>query len=227
MDVPVQFSQLFWWYLPLAGTQVLSWLARPSVTAGVARAGLAELSLAAWPVAWATVGVLANGTRMVQQLTIGQVRDGHSYRAIRRFSLWVGVAFSALLSLIAFTPLSGAYLARVIGLPADLVEVSKPVLALAALFPLLVAAQNWMQGLLVMTGRTGWVNLGAFAGGTATVGLVFAGALRWHLPGAPLAAGASVLGLLVEMACLWYFTAPVRKRFELDLESLGQRLLGR
>ncbi len=226
-EVPLQFSRLFWWYLPLAGTQVLSWLARPSITAGIARAGVAELSLAAWPVAWSTVSVLANGTRMVQQLTIGQVRDGRSHRVIRRFSLWMGVAFTALLSLVAFTPLSGAYLERVVGLSADLVEVSKPVLALAAVFPVLVAAQNWMQGLLVMSGRTGWVNLGALAGGATTVSAVFAGALLWQLPGAPLAAGASVLGMLVELACLWYFTAPVRKRFDLDLESLGARLLGR
>lgn len=226
-EVPDQFGRLFWWYLPLAGTQLLAWLARPSVTAGVARAGEAEISLAAWPVAWATVSVVANGTRMIQQLTIGMVRDRESFRVIRRFMIWIGIAFSLLLSLIAFTPLSDAYLAYVMGLPADLIAISKPVLAIAAFYPLQVSALNWMQGLLVAAGRTGWVNLCALAGGAATVGLVFAGALIWQLPGAPLAAGASAIGLLVELGCLWYFSSPVRQRLLLDLESLGKKLTAR
>lgn len=225
-EVPVKFGRLFWWYLPLAGTQVLVWLARPLITSGIARAGLAALSLAAWPTAWSTVSVLANGTRAIQQLTISQVRDNQSFVAIRRFSLWTGLAFSAALGVLAFTPLADVYL-ELMFRSDDLVQVSKPVLALAAIFPLQVTVQNWMQGLLVMSGRTGRVNLGAFAGGVATVGTVFAGALVWDLPGTALAAAASVAGLLVELACLWYFSAPVRHRFELDLESLGQHLIRR
>lgn len=203
--VPEGLASLFWWYLPLAGTQVLVWLARPMMTAGIARAGLAELSLAAWPVAWATVGVLSNGTRMVQQLTISLVRDGESDRAIRRFVLQVGLLFTGLLTALAFTPLAPVYLEQAIGLPAELMIVSRPVLMIAAAYPMLVAIQNWLQGLLVKSGRTGRINLAAFMGGVTAVGLVFAGALVWGMPGAPLAAAAAMIGICVEIVALWRF----------------------
>lgn len=163
--------------------------------------------------AWSTVGLLSNGTRMVQQVTISLVRDPQSHRLIQRFTWGVGLAFSGLLGLLAFTPLAPLYLEKAIGLQGDLAVITRPVLMIAAVFPLLVALQNWMQGLLVQTGRTGRVNVAAFVGGTTNLALVFAGALFWHLPGAPLAAAGAVLGTLAEIGCLWAFSAGTRRRY--------------
>lgn len=219
--VPAEFAGLFWWYLPLAGTQVLVWLARPLLTGGIARAGLAALSLAAWPAVWSTVSMVANGTRMVQQMTISLVRDPDSARRLRRFTWGVGVAFSLALALLAFTPLATLYLEDILALPADVAAVALPVLALAAIYPLQVALQNWMQGLLVQSGRTGLVNAAAFAGGSAAVLLVYTGALLWQLPGAALAAAASILGLSLELGLLWNFSRPARQRFEPARERAG------
>jgi progressive ankylosis protein len=207
-SIPTKFRGLFQWYLPLVGTQVLVVVISPMLTAGISRAGLAAVSLAAWPVAWSTVKILSNGTRMVQQLTITLVRDEQSRRMMRNFSLGIGCAFSGLLALLAFSPLAPLYLERVIGLRGDLVAITRPVLMLAAVYPLQVAMQNWMQGLLVRTGRTGSVNLAATVGGCTTMGLMFAGALLWQLPGAPLAAAASLVGNGVEILCLWRFSEP-------------------
>ncbi|MFO7173176.1 MAG: hypothetical protein DIU70_009470 [Bacillota bacterium] len=212
-QVPDRLGPLFWWYLPLAGTQVLVWVSRPLLTGGIARADLAAASLTAWPAVWTTVSLLANGTRMVQQMTISLVRDRESDRMLRRFSVGVGLSFSLLLGLLGFTPLGDGYLARVLALPAEAARVARPVLNLAALYPLEVALQNWLQGLLVQTGRTGRVNLAALVGGGATLALVYAGAWLTHIPGAPLAGAATVLGMAVELGALWAFSRPARARF--------------
>lgn len=212
-SVPTALTQLFWWYLPLAGTQVVFWIVRPLLTGGIARAGEAALSLAAWPVAWSTVNMVAIGTRMVQQLTISMVKDPDSFRKVRNFGLMVGLGFTALMGLIGLTPLARGYLGGVVGLSPDLVAISIPVLALGAFLPLQVALQSWMQALLVKSGRTGLINLGALIAGSITIGLTYAGALLFHLPGAALAAGASVIGHGVELGFLWLVTAPARGRY--------------
>lgn len=212
-EIPEEFSPLFRWYLPLVGTQFLVVAVPPLLTAGIARAGLPALSLAAWPLAWSTVRLLGNGTRMMQQITISMSRDSESYRRIRNFAVGVGLAFSALLAAVAFTPLAPFYLVKVIGLRGELVEVTRPVLMIATLLPLQISLQNWFQGLLVRRGRTVQVNAAAFVGGAVTLTGLFAGALLWGLPGAPLAAGASIFGQAVELLVLFGFTAGVRREF--------------
>lgn len=211
--VPTGLTQLFWWYLPLAGTQVVFWIVRPLLTGGIARAEEAALSLAAWPVAWSTVNMIAIGTRMIQQLTLSVVKDAESFRRVRNFGLMVGLTFTAIMGLIGFTPLSGLYLRGIVGLSPDLAAISVPVLALGAFLPLQVALQNWMQALLVKSGRTGLINLGALIAGSVTLSLTYAGALLTALPGAALAAGASIVGHGVELGFLWLVTRPARERY--------------
>lgn len=212
--VPSRLLPLLWWYLPLALTQLLVWLVRPATTAGIARAHLATLALAAWPVAWSVSNLLGNGTRMIQQLTISLVKDAASARLLRRFTWLVGFAFSVALALIAFTPLADFFLRTALGLPPELVGISRPVLAITAFYPVEVALFNWLQGLMVQTGRTGLVNAAAFVGGVVTVALIFAGALLTQWPGTLLAAVASMIGMALEAACLW-----------LILRQAGQRWL--
>jgi len=212
-EIPDRLGPLFWWYLPLAGTQVLVWVSRPLLTGGIARANLAAASLTAWPAVWTTVSLLTNGTRMVQQMTISLARDQTSDLMLRRFAVGVGLAFSLLLGTLGFSPLGWIYLTEVLALPPDVAEVARPVLILTVLFPLQVALQNWLQGLLVQTGRTGRVNLAALVGGGTTVALVYAGAFLTSIPGAALAAGATVLGMMAELGALWVFTHPARTRF--------------
>lgn len=212
-ELPEEFIPLFRWYLPLVGTQLLVVTVPPLLTAGIARAALPTLSLAAWPLAWSTVRLLGNGTRMMQQITISLSRDPESYRRIRNFAVGVGLAFSALLAAVAFSPLAPFYLVKVIGLRGELVEVTRPVLMIATLLPLQISLQNWFQGLLVRRGRTVQVNAAAFVGGAVTLTALFTGALLWGLPGAPLAAGASIFGQAVELLVLFGFTGGVRQEF--------------
>lgn len=215
--IPTGLTQMFWWYLPLAGTQVVFWIVRPLLTGGIARAEEATLSLAAWPVAWSTVNMIAIGTRMIQQLTLSIVKDAESFRRVRNFGLMVGLTFTGIMGLVAATPLSGLYLRGIVGLTPDLVAISVPVLALGAFLPLQVAFQNWMQALLVKSGRTGMINLGALIAGTVTLSLTYSGALLTDLPGAALAAGASVIGHSLELGFLWLVTRPTRERYQREL----------
>ncbi|MFZ5826595.1 MAG: hypothetical protein ACOY94_20065 [Bacillota bacterium] len=198
--------QIAGWYWPLAMTQILVWIVRPLINGGIARTPDPELGLAAWPVAWTTIGMVANSVRMVQQLALTLLKDRQSYLMLRRFMLAAGLGASGLMALLAFSPLGLGYMEWVLGLRGGLQSVALaavPALQIGLFYPLMVALQNWMQGLLVRNGRTGAVNAGAITGGTITMAVVYTGALVWQLPGASLGVIAIMSGGLAELAVLY------------------------
>jgi len=194
------------WYRPLAMTQVLVWSVRPLINGGIARTVSPEVGLAAWPVAWSTVIMVANSARAVQQLTLSLLGGELEYRLLRRFVWAAGLVASAVMTLLAFTPLGVGYMRWVLGLRGGLEEIALaalPALKVAVAYPLLVALQNWLQGLLIRSGRPRRVNAAAVVGGLVTVVVVYAGALIWRLPGAVLGAVSLLAGLGAELGMLY------------------------
>lgn len=200
--VPAQMGPLVRWYLPLAATSMLVYLTRPLMTAGIARGLLPVASLAAWPVVSGTYTLLSNGTRMVQQLTISLGHDAPARRILFRFTLGVGIVFTALLCLLAFTPLGSGYLRMVAA--ESLLDVAVPTLQVAAFFPLFGALQAGLQGLLIRSGQTVRVNAAAFVNSAVSVSLITILAPRLSFPGAPLASAAMTAALAAEVCVLAY-----------------------
>jgi len=203
--LPRTVGRIAAWYWPLAMTQVLVWTVRPFINGGIARTVSPEIGLAAWPVAWATITMIANSVRAVQQLTLSLLDGPAHYLMLRRFVWATGLAASGVLALLAFTPLGTGYMEWVLGLRGGLSELARaalPALQLGVALPILVAHQNWLQGLLIRAGQPRWVNGAAIAGGAVTLATVYLGALVWRLPGAPLGTLALVSGVTAELGVL-------------------------
>lgn len=201
------------WYWPLALTQVLVWIVQPFINGGVARTIAPEIGLAAWPVAWSTIGMVANSTRAVQQLALSLLHSRQHYLVLRRFTWVVGIVAAGLMALLAYTPLGFGYMRWVLGLTGDLEAISRaalPALRLALVYPILMAQQNWLQGLLIRSGQPRWVNAAAVVGGAVTLAVAYLGALVWRLPGAPLGTLSIITGTLLEVAVLFVVSRPQR-----------------
>jgi len=114
-----------------------------------------EASLAAFqevkPLHW----LLSAGAFALQSLTTAKVRKPEDVRPMLRFSLGVGLGLTAILSLIAFTPLRYWILIDVMGERPDgnVVAFALPALMLAAPMPLLTAARFSLRGVLISRGR--------------------------------------------------------------------------
>lgn len=197
------------WYLPLALTAVLIWVSKPAISGGLARAGEPSLSLAAWPAVWTAISLVSNAIRMVQQLIITQATSPTNYRLLKRFTLWAGVLASGVMAVISFSPAGGLLLTQVTGLSGRLAEIAVPALRVGILYPLGVAAQNHLQGLLIRTGRTRAVNLGALVGSGVLFATMLAGVSAGWL-GTVVGATATMAGQLVEVLVLYRLTAPER-----------------
>lgn len=198
--LPKDLASVWRFYWPLANSMLVVWGGRALLVAIVARAVDANLALAAWPAAWGLSLVIANATRMVQQVTIknrGQVSQG----LLLGFALSVGAGFSLLLVLIGASPLGRIIVDAFVGQNAELAANVQPVVLWCGVVPLLIAVQNGVQGLLIADGRTARVNLATWIG-TASLILVSMALVTWGLPGALAAAAAMVTALAIETMCL-------------------------
>jgi progressive ankylosis protein len=199
-NLPQTLPAIARFYWPLANSMVVVWGGRALLMGVIARASDSALALAAWPSAWGVILVIANSTRMVQQIVIkyrGQAAD----RLLFGFTLIVGAACSVLLLLMSTTPIGTSIIQTFIGDDQALRQQIQPVLIRCMPIPLLVALQNAIQGFLVSEGRTGRVNLSTWLG-TLMLLTIAIGMVQLGQPGALAAATAMVAAMAIEVLCL-------------------------
>ena len=204
----ITLRYLWFFYLPLAITSVLRQGIRPLTSAGIAAAPMAELSLAAWPVAFSLASVFWGPTMGLQQVTIALTSDKDSWHTVSRFVLAVGLLLTLALALISFTPLLWVVLGPLFGLSDAVAALAAPAVRIQVLLPLAYTFHALFTGLLVKQGRTTtvrtakMVNIGVVAL-TLYGGLVYAG-----LWGSVLGAVAISSGSLAEAAWLYWRSRP-------------------
>jgi progressive ankylosis protein len=198
--LPQDLGSMWRFYWPLANSMLVTWGGRALLVGAISRAVDAPIALAAWPAAWGLAIVIANSTRMLQQIIIkyqGRVAD----QVLLNFALSVGGFCSMLLLLISTTSIGELVIQGFIGNDRDLIDSIKPVLLICAGVPLLVALQNATQGFLVGAGNTGGVNLATWIGTIALLGIAWC-SVRAGVSGAISAALATVVALLIEVSFL-------------------------
>jgi len=200
----ITLRYLWLFYLPLAITSVLRQGIRPLTSAGIAAAPMAELSLAAWPVAFSLASVFWGPTMGLQQVTVALTTDKDSWHTVSRFVLAVGLLLTLALALISFTPLLWVVLGPLFGLSDAVAALAAPAVRIQVLLPLAYTFHALFTGLLVKQARTTtvrtakMVNIGVVAL-TLYGGLVYAG-----LWGSVLGAVAISSGSLAEAAWLYW-----------------------
>ncbi|MDB9309750.1 hypothetical protein PN471_14115 [Aphanizomenon sp. CS-733/32] len=199
-NLPRNLAQVWKFYLPLANSMMVVWGGRAILISILARAEDATIAIAAWSAAWGLVLVIANSTRMVQQMVI-KYRHQVSDRQLLTFAISVGTACSSLLLLMSITPIGDRIVQSFIGNDLTLANSIKPVLLICAIVPLFVALQNATQGFLVSENRTGHVNLSTWLG-TGTLLIIATFAINKGMNGAMAAAIAMITSMLVEVTCL-------------------------
>jgi progressive ankylosis protein len=201
-ELPQDLAGVWKFYAPLGGTMMLGWGARAALVGIVARSNDGSIALAAWPAAWGLVLVIANSTRMVQQIIIRN-RKLISDRVLITFAISVGIVCSLILLAVSGTPISEAAIGYFIGNDRELIDRVRPVLLICVVMPLLVSLQNALQGFLVSEGRTWGVNQAAWVGAIVMLGTAyFASQLGQN--GAISAAIGMILGNMMEIGYLFY-----------------------
>jgi hypothetical protein len=186
------------YHLPLAATSLLTLLAQPVIGAGLARMPNAKENLAAWPVVWAILFIFRSPAFALPEAVIALVSQRRLKQAIKIFCGKIGLAASFAMALLALTPLSGAYLRWVAGLPEQLSLFVIPGLLLALPIPFINSIHSWMRGLLMARRMTTVIYWGMGLNLLLTALLMIAGVLV-EGPGAATAVIALTAAFLAEL----------------------------
>lgn len=209
---PTTIPSVAVFYAPLAGTMLTVWGGRVALTAIVARSVDASIALAAWPAAMGIIILIANSTRMVQQIAIAH-RSSLSIKGLVQFATSVGFPCALALFLLGATPIGKKGLVYFVGGDLTLLDAVATPIAIATLAPLLVVFQNLLQGLLIAEKRSRAINVATVI---STIALLGAASLfvSTGVAGATAAAVALCLALGVEVGVLWTLLRQVKHNRE-------------
>ena len=200
LPLPMTALEVVPYYSPLALTMLLTWGGRATLVAIIARAADADIALAAWAAGWGFVILVANLTRMVQQLVIKYARQVPLGRLLG-LGFWSGLLGCVSLFWLGHSSAGEELLQILMGRHQQLHAAAQQVVAWSLPLPLLVALQNVVQGYCIVVNRNLWVNLAGLSG--LVLSLVLA---QWAVgqghPGAVCGAWALNSGVLLEVLLL-------------------------
>ena len=154
IEKPPRMRKFLQFYIPLATTPLLTLLALPVVSAALSRMPSPIESFAVWPILGGLVFLFQGIGLAYQEVVVALIEKPNFFVPLRRFAFQLAFCNSAVLILIAATPLAHIWFVTISGLPNDLARLGKNTLWLAILFPALTVIESWFQGLLVHSHKT-------------------------------------------------------------------------
>lgn len=197
-DAPdLGYAELVGFHWPLAASNLLFLFIQPLIAAALARGPRPEVALAAWPVLNGLLFITRSPEMALPETTIALQEEPGSEVALKRFTLGLGLAASAFLGLVSFTPLADFYFQRLIGVNAELTAIAAGGAALALLMPLAMAFVSLNRGLLTARRITRPMALAMLMELGVLAALLWLGIARgW--PGVSVAAAGMTAALAVE-----------------------------
>jgi hypothetical protein len=200
---PMSYRQIWNYYLPLALTPFIGLAVHPLVTFFLGKCRAPLESLAVMPVLYGLTFIFRALGLSYQEIAIALIgEDRNNYPQIRNFAIGLGLATSACLSLIAFTPLAGFWFQELSGLSQGLSDFALLPLQIMALFPALTVLICFQRALLIDARLTRAVSIATALEAGGIFSLLLLAMLFWPISGAVAASIAYILGRLLAVAIL-------------------------
>jgi hypothetical protein len=209
-------SSLMQFYIPLALTSLLTLLTQPIGSAALSRMPRALESLAVWPVISGLVFMSRSIGVAYNEVVVALLDRPGSLRSLRGFTAILAGATTALLILVAFTPLSTFWFGEVSGLRPQLAGLGRTALFFALPMPGLVVLHSWYQGMLVNRRSTRGITESVAISLLGTSLVLLLGILDGTVPGLIIAWVAFDVGALLQLGWLWLRTRGPRGELEVE-----------
>ena len=214
VEEPLTLGSFVDFYTPLAMTSLLRLLAEPLSSAALSRMPRALDSLAVWSIVTGFIFLLRSFGMAYSEVVIALLDEPRSSQNLRRFMIGLTVVVTALLLIVAATPLSMVWFERITGLRTELAVLSSRALWVALLMPGINVLQSWYQGLLVHSRRTRGITEAVGVYLVVSSALLLGGVLWQRIAGLYVALGAISLGRLIQTIWLWHRSRPAMRCVE-------------
>lgn len=199
-------------FFPLLLNVQLMSVSHSVINGALARQSDFVTALAAFSVAMVLHLFIASPSYQNHTVAIAMVRGPRSLRGTALFVTLVALYVSALLALVAFTPLGGFVLGRLLGVEGEIARQARAVLGIMVALPFLTGFRGLFQGLVMQARRTALVSFATLVRVAALLGCLALGA-PWF-SGAVLGAVGLVGCILVETLLMAWFAWRVRIRHD-------------
>ncbi len=205
----MRVRNLFGLWLPLAVSFELMMFEGPTVQGAIGRLPHPQLHLAAMGLALSLSLLVESPVIMLLATAISLVKDGTTFRALRRFVVMLAVFCTVLTAVVAFTPLFGVVTHGWMGQPLPIVQAAQPAMQIMLLWTAAIGWRRFYQGVLVKYDQTRKVSWGTAIRLTAAVTTGVLLTLGGRLPGAQVGACALMAGVLTEAVATTLFALPL------------------
>ncbi len=208
-EQPLTLHTFLEFYAPLAMTSLISLLAQPIGSAALSRMPAPLESLAVWSVVSGFIFLLRSPGYAYNEVVIALLDEPRAVRNLRRFALLLAALTTAVLLIIAVTPLATLWFGYVAALDPRLVALARAGLWIGLPIPGLNALYSWYQGVIVHSRRTRGVTE-AVATFLFTTSAILWGGVAWgQVTGLYVGLAAFGAGSLAQTAWLWWRSRPV------------------
>ncbi len=199
------------WY-PLVATWIMMALEGPILVAAIARMPDPLINLAAHGVAFAIAVLVEAPVMMLMSTATALVRDGDSYRRLRRFSVGVNLFATGLICLFLVPPVFDRWALELLKLPEEIARLVHGALWIYLPWAAAIGYRRFLHGVVIGAGKTRQVAAGTVARLAAMSAAVLAFSAVPGVPGVWAGAAGLVVGVCVEAAATRVMAAGVVRR---------------
>jgi hypothetical protein len=203
VEPPLTYRAFFAFYIPLVLTSLLGLIAQPMGSAALSRMPDPLSSLAVWPVVTGLVFMVRGLGIAFNEVVVALLDESGAQPVLHRFTAILIAGTTAILVLLAATPLSRFWFAGVSALPPDLVALAITALWLALPMPALSTSQSWFQGRLLHSRRTRGITESVVVFLAVSIAVLVAGVTSGAFTGLYVGIGALVVATAGQTVWLW------------------------
>ncbi len=203
VEPALTFRAFIDFYVPLAMTSLLNLLVEPIGSAALSRMPSPLQSLAVWPVISGLVFMLQSLGVAYNEVVVALLDRPRATRSLRRFANVLLVALTAVILVIAATPLSTLWFGSVLGLSPALTDMARRGLWLALPMPGLAVLTSWYQGNLVHSRRTRGITEAIAIFMVTSVSVMVVGVWVGKFAGSYVGLTAFSVGTAIQTLWLW------------------------
>ena len=194
---PLGYADIFRFWLPLGVMWMIMAIEQPAITAAIARLEDAEIHLAAFGVTMSLALVIESPVLQMLSAATALAKSRTAYLDLLRFMHLLALSLTAVHLLLAATPLGRIVFEHLLGVPQEVVEVTRTPLLIMTPFTAAVGYRRLWQGVLIRNGKTKAIALTTVIRLGATAIVLIVGLKRRSMNGSSLAALAITVGVMV------------------------------
>jgi len=194
----LSWNKLLRFYYPLALTNFMTFIVRPVMSFGIARAAFPLESLAIWPVVTSLMFLFRSMALAYQEVAVSLLKKVSDIIPLSRFASYLGLVLAVIFIFIAGTPLSNLWYKYAAGLENDLLQLTRIPTLIVSIVPTLTGLISWYRGILIYKNKTSVIANAVLLNSIILLTIILAGPYLVDVSGAIIAAVAYMFSMLIE-----------------------------